>query len=391
MKNRDKNIFSVIVLFFILCSSMIIIGEDKKNTKSLNTYKSIAAGENYTIVIKFNGTLWSWGENKESQLGNGTAENKDSPTQIGTETKWSKVYAGGVSCLALKSDGTLWAWGNNLYGQLGNGSTEKADKPIQVGTDTNWADISIGGATVLALKTDHTLWAWGYNEYGQVGDGTTENKKIPVQIGKDKDWVKISTVITSFAIKSNGTLWGWGRNSDAQLGDGTQDDKNKPTQIGKDTDWIEIAAGSNHTVAIKKDGSIWSWGRDGAGLLGNGVGEPGSFKKTPNKIGKLTTCAKVWTDAFHTFVLKADKTLWAWGAQQVFFNSTEGNGTGKLPVYNNFPTKIGNDNNWLTVSAAFDHMVALKTDGTLWAWGKNTYGQLGDGTKINRDIPVQIK
>lgn len=387
---NNKNALKLILLSIILCCSAIIYSEDKKNTKSPNTYKSIAAGYSHSLAIKSDGTLWTWGGNEFGQLGDGSKEDKDKPTQIGLETKWSKVYAGSQFSLALKSDGTLWSWGDNKYGSLGNGSTENQDQPAQVTTDTNWADIATSGATVLALKNDRTLWAWGYNEYGALGDGTNEHGNTPIQIGKDKDWVRISSAIASFAIKSNGTLWGWGKNSDSQLGDGTQDNKNTPIQIGKDKDWAEVAAGASAGFAIKKDGTLWAWGRSDAGLLGNEIERPVSYKKNPVKIGKVNTWSKVWTDGMHTFATRTDKTLWAWGAQ-MFSNLSAGDGTGKLPIYSTFPAKIGNDNNWLAVAPGSDHTLVLKADGALWVWGSNKHGQLGDGTKINKNTLIQIK
>ena len=169
----------------------------------------------------------------------------------------------------IKSDHTLWAWGSNLFGCLGDGTGQDKNVPTQIGSDTNWALISSSGTHTVAIKTDGTLWTWGDNQYGQLGDGTsgylsnglTNRKLVPEQIGTDIDWTDVTAGgECTLAIKKDGSLWAWGADINGQLGDGNygdQYDKNVPTRVGTGNDWVHIAA-YYCVLAIKKDGTLWS-------------------------------------------------------------------------------------------------------------------------------------
>src|SRR5450759_3921203 len=161
---------------------------------------------------------------------------------------------------------TAWAWGYNEYGQLGDGTTTSRSTVGQVGTDTRWASISAGGWHTVAVKTDGTLWAWGYNGYGRLGDGTTTDRSAPVQVGTDTHWAHVSAGgWHTVAVKTDGTLWAWGLNGNGELGDGTTTSRSTPVQVGTDTHWASVAVGSEHTVAVKTDGTLWAWGANSYG------------------------------------------------------------------------------------------------------------------------------
>ena len=219
-----------------------------------------------------------------------------------------------------KSDGTLWAWGYNGYGQIGDGSGNVPHySPGQVGNE-KWASISAGARHTLALKSDGTLLAWGFNSNGQLGDGTTTDRSSPYQITTSPaTWVSVKSADHTLGLKADGTLWAWGYNTCGQLGDGTTTDKHSPVQIGTDNKWMGHSRriwnrpGATSQLGVKADGTIWAWGIQFYGQLGDGTT---TDKHSPVRIGtdnKWITSAAGPDRGFHTLAVKTDGTLWAWG------------------------------------------------------------------------------
>ncbi|MEK7448660.1 MAG: hypothetical protein AAB019_04160 [Planctomycetota bacterium] len=347
------------------------------------TFSKIAAGYEHTIVIRTDGTLWAWGENASGQLGDGTYIHRDLPTQIGINTDWISIAAGYAHTLAIKENGTLWAWGNNGTGQLGNGTYVNKNTPIQIGVDTDWLTIAGGQYHSVALKTDGTLWSWGFNSNGQLGDGTYIDKNTPSHIGTDSNWAAIATGgWHTLALKTDGTLWVWGWNLYGQVGDATfVVNRNTPVQIGTETNWSVIAGGSLYTLALKKDNTLWAWGSHPGS-----IDEPIPNRYTPRQIGTDTNWRSITAGDHHTLALKIDNTLWGWGS-----NGSGQLGNGTWGGWEKNLIQIGSDSDWSTIAAGGLHSIALKTNETLWTWGENYYGQLGDGTNISKNIPTQIK
>ena len=165
----------------------------------------------------------------------------------------------------------------------------------------------------VAIKTDGTLWSWGHNSQGQLGDGTTVNKLSPIQIGTSANWSRVAAGDEfTMAIKTDGTLWGWGLNVNGALGDGTNLNKTVPTQIGTANNWSKISAGAWYTIAIKTDGTLWGWGLNDhiSGILG--LGDTVN-RNVPTQIGTDANWAKVICGADHTIAIKNDGTAYAWG------------------------------------------------------------------------------
>ena len=342
----------------------------------------------HTVGLKRDGTLWTWGENLYGQLGCGTTVARTDPTQIGSDTDWAFVSAGYGRTVALKRDGSLWAWGDNTSGLLGDGTTEDRFVPTRIGSDTDWASISAGHDHIVALKRDGSLWAWGDNTSGLLGDGTTEDRLVPTRIGSDTDWTAISAgPYHIVALKRDGSLWAWGRNYSGQLGDGTTEDRLVPTRIGSDTDWTFVSAWFGRTVALKRDGTLWGWGLLSSYYTVRAwcvISWP-----VPTQIGTDTDWAFVCVGGDTTIAIKEDGSLWAWGN-----NCHAGSQENWLVA-----TQIGTDTDWAFVSAGPDHLFALKRDGSLWAWrasyssGSNFWDNysraLGYETTI-KSVPTQI-
>jgi alpha-tubulin suppressor-like RCC1 family protein len=187
----------------------------------------------------------------------------------------------------------------------------------------------------------------------------------------------------SLALKPDGTLWGWGLNQSCQLGDGTYSDKLSVSQIGTDTDWLTVSAGDGYSLGIKSNGTLWGWGFNWYGQVGDGTTMVDRL--TPVQIGVDNRWVAISTGNRHSLGLKADGTLWAWGANE-YGQLGDGTTTNK-----SVPVQVGTDNHWLTIAAGDSHSLGTKTDGTLWAWGKNSdAGQLGDGSYIDQLTPIQV-
>ena len=288
---------------------------------------------------------------------------------------FSAVSAGGFHSMAIKTDGSLWMWGNNRYGQIGNGTV--TDCPVPFKLMDSVAAVSAGDIHSMAVKTDGSLWAWGRNSFGQLGDGTITERHTPVKVMDSVAAVSAGGSHT-LAIKTDGSLWAWGGNSYGQLGDGTTTGRSGPVKIMENV--AAISAGYAHSMAIKADGSLWAWGSNGYGQLGDGTA---TDRRTPVRIvGDVTD---VSTGAFFTTAVKSDGSLWVWG-----FNvgqlGTDANGV--LRDFSAAPVRIMDD--VASVSAGGEHIMAIKTDGSLWACGGNTYGQLGDGTETDRYSPGKV-
>lgn len=303
-----------------------------------------------------------------------------------TNVKYWKTISSGYSfTTAIRSDGTLWAWGYNGQGQLGNGTTVNSNVPIQIGTDSDWESIASGGTYSCGIKTDGTLWAWGSPILGLATyTGSIGPIRTPFQVGTSTNWKSITSGDAyGLGIKDNGTLWSWGSSNGFIDGFNGQ---TQPTQVGIDTNWKSISMGTDHVVGIKTNGTLWSWGYNYHGAIGNNVFGDGPTTTVNYKAQEFTQSSN-WNKAFagrHSVALKNDGTLWAWGD-----NTSGALGNGTLGD-KNIPSQVGSDSNWITFYASYLFTLAIKNDGTLWAWGENAIGQLGDGTTINKTTPVKI-
>jgi alpha-tubulin suppressor-like RCC1 family protein len=363
---------------------------------------AVAAGAYTTLALKRDGTLWAWGLNDYGQLGQGSCDIDAHPTplQVGRRRAWAAASAGYGDNFALRADGTLWAWGNNsdFGGNLGIGMGGKVTwagitiprdrwSPTRVGHTADWVGVFAGFQHAVATKKDGSLWGWGSNYYGALGpQGSTSLDAVPTSVGSGKGWVTAAGGGDfSLAVKEDGSLWATGINMYGNLGLGDTADRHQLTQVGSTRDWAAVSAGLGYALALKKDGSLWAWGGNNFGQLGIGDTAP---RRSPTQVGSETDWAQVSCLGHHSLALKRDGTLWAWGE-----NSFGQLGVGDTADRHS-PTQVGSSRDWAAIAAggaASYHSLALKQDGTLWAWGLNKFGQLGLGDTSDQHTPAQVR
>jgi alpha-tubulin suppressor-like RCC1 family protein len=407
---------------------------------------TFAAGTNHALSIHADGTLWATGGNNGGQLGDGTTTRRAAWGQVGTATNWVQVAAGNFFSLGLRTDGTLWAWGDNYYGQLGratNSGTVVANAvPMQVAGTYRY--IAAGWEHTLALRADGTLWAWGSNYHGELGNSTNVNTSaanpVPAQVPGTYTQVDAGTDC-SLALRADGTLWSWGNNVMGQLGTNNNPGANTynpvPTQVAGT--YTQVTAGAFHCLALRPDGTLWAWGNNNFGSLGSTTNNgTNAANPVPTQVPGLYTSASA--GFYHSLALRADGTLWAWGLNDAgqlaaapgtgptvpFAVPTQvpgtyvqvatgyhfslalqangsllawgDNGAGQLGYAANVgtinpnpvPTTTGTALPTRSTSSNSTTGYAIRGDGTLWAWGSNRYGLLGDGTTTDRPRPGRV-
>ena len=375
------------------------------NVNTAQTWKSVSAAASCALAISTDNSLWGWGDNSSLAIGS-AASGSSIPVQIST-AQWSSVVAGPNHSAGIKTDGTLWLWGSNRYGQLGAppvGATTigSTSTPTQVSGGGQWQSVSVGPYHTLAVKTDGTLWSWGYNHNGQLAYPLDTNIYAPLQVGSDNNWRRVTAWRTlSLGIKKDGTLWGWGTGS---FGRGASRYYGNPTLISPYAGWSQAVVGSlstNEQVLLVGDttasatihNTLWGGGRNHVGQLGNGINpvdviDPShdtySLDFLANGSPNDFTVVKVGTWA-HTAAIKADGSLWTWGWNA---KGQLGDGSG---TDQNIPKNIAPGKQFIDTDAGSEHTLAVRNDGSLWSWGLNDNGQLGDGSATaGRNTPLQV-
>ncbi|AFD00634.1 Alpha-tubulin suppressor and related RCC1 domain-containing protein [Methanocella conradii HZ254] len=361
--------------------------------------EEISAGEFHNIVLCDDGTIWEWGNNSSGQLAESTDDTKYLLIHRLNMTGVKSVSAGMYHNLALKDDGTVWAWGYNRNGQLGDGTKITRSTPVQVNI-SNVTAIFAGGLDSFALKDDGTLWGWGANFYGQLGDGTNITRLSPVRIPIDNVKVVSSKGGSTIALKDDGTVWAWGCNIFAEDQEGryqtgclgvNSTDKFvlSPARVGGLDNVKDVDAGGTFTIALKNDGTVWAWGDGSQGQLGKGFKMNGPlddpYQSTPIQVIGLSDIVDISAGDRHAMALKDDGTIWTWG-----YNMMGELGDGSYWNTKPSPVKV-NLEDVIAISAGGMHSLALKKDGSVWAWGGNYYGEVGDGSTDDvKPLPLMI-
>jgi alpha-tubulin suppressor-like RCC1 family protein len=336
-----------------------------------------------SYAIKNDGSLWSWGLNNSGQLGDGTSSNKNVPVKVLDNVK--SIKTSNSSAYALLNDSSLWAWGRNDFGQLGNGTINVQYSPVKV--LENVQSIIVGDFSTYAIKNDASLWSWGLNGSGQLGDGSTTNRRTPIKVLEGVIFLAARDY-AAYAILLDDSLWSWGQ--DYLGGIGELPYRKSPTRLKGNV--RTIVTGNSSTFALLYDGSLWSWGLNDYGQLGDGTFVDLRIpKRLVTKLGyglisyfdrgQIQELYIGLQDQIENsfFAILDDNSLWAWGYYDVEYGYTSYSGT-PFKILDNVDSFIYGG------SSSF----AILKDQSLWAWGQNNWGQLGDGTTINRSYPIKV-
>ena len=341
--------------------------------------RAIAPGGSHSVVLAWDGTVWTWGGNSEGQLGNGRSAPPPGPAEVSGLTGVVAISAGYAHTLALQSDGTVWAWGKNREGQLGVDTVLSRATPAQVPGLAGVVSVAAGNSHSLAVKSDGTVWAWGSDGVGELGDGTNTNRVAPAPVlGLAGVTAVAAGQAHSLALKRDGTVWAWGHNGYGQLGIGTMGSQSlaAPAQVGGLTGVTAIAAGYQHSMALKADGTVWVWGNDGVfAILG----------PAPVQAIGLTNVQAIAAGYGTSLAVKGDGTVWQWGLDIL------SSPIYTLPPVRSTPTQVMELTGVERVALPFagSHGLAMKSDGTVWEWGGFLDSELGWATTA-RPVPSRL-
>lgn len=359
------------------------------------SYLQLATGEAHGLALCSDKTVWAWGFNGSGQLGDGSFDPRTEAVKVANLADVIHIAAGSQHSLAVKADGTVWAWGDNGLGQLGDGTTVSRNAPKQVtlpgvGKATRVAG---GAGHSLALLQDGTLAAWGDNSYGQVGDASNTQRKNAVAV---PGLTGVSTLAAggnhTVVMLNSRELWVWGANNYGQLGLGDTTARNAPARLSGLDGPVDLAGGQGHSLVVLSDGSVWAFGRNMNGQLGN---NSTTNALSPVKVSGLSGISGVGAGIQHSLAVSGTGTVYAWGANwegQLGTASTSAcdpnQPTAMTCVLE--PTLLSGISGIESVEGGYLFSAALSEEGSIWTWGNNALGQLGDGTTTSNPTPSVV-
>lgn len=416
MKRREKHFISSLkkgIAYILSLAILLGLWQVPVAAGEYSLEETIAGGRNNAYVIRYDGSLWAWGSNQSGQVGNGsTGGNENQPQKIMENIK--SVFAGGNTAFAIDKNGTLWGWGENNYGQVGVGSNASISSPTRVMDSIS--KVFPQGDTVYALSESGELFGWGLNSSGEVGNGSTNNVNRPQKIldGVEEFYYFRGQGGTAYAITGDKTLWGWGYSAEAQAGMiGAAAYVTSPNRILDNVSSVYLTSAA--TYAVTDNNVLYGWGRHFGRIFGMNMTIERAMENvrevaasydslyviksndnlyqvmpTPaagmiNEVKVLENVAEVKMLQENTAVARLyDDTVWTWGDN---YAGQIGDGSYTDRDISN-PYKAMENVDKLMVRG--DSVFTVLNDGSLWAWGSGEYGGIGNGSAGNTNFPERI-
>jgi alpha-tubulin suppressor-like RCC1 family protein len=346
--------------------------------------KAVSAGLEHTCAIRDDGTAWCWGRNEVGQLGDGSREDRTSPTKVATDTLFVAIDAGHDHTCAIADDKTVWCWGSNASGQLTSGALGLM--PSQARELTGIKAITSGAAYSCALAENGDVSCWGLNHFGQLGNNSTQESDLPVRtLGGVVATALDASGDTTCAIAagSQPSLYCWGENSSGQFADRSTVLHRMPVAV-PGLDAAQVAVGEDSICALTSDGDVQCAGDISFGQLGNPLAVIGKFarvdlqvKASAIALGPHFGCATAERDGDYP------QSAWCWGSNGFYQLSSSTNSVEGSPIRTDYE-------NVAALSAGGQHLCALSATGGITCSGLNNRGQVGDGTRTTQSEPTVV-
>jgi alpha-tubulin suppressor-like RCC1 family protein len=348
--------------------------EIRVNSLNDSLQNRLAAGQRSGNLALEASAVWFW-SNSPAVV---SSFQNTSPVRLTELPGIKSVSAGDDHLVLLTESGTVLTWGKNDLGQLGDGTNVDRDAPIAVPNLASIVSVKAGATYTLALQQDGTVLAWGENYYGQLGNGDNAASSSPVHVVGLSSVRKIAAgAYRGAALKEDGTVWTWGYDHYAN---GRDISNNTPVQVSDLTDIIDIAVGYEHVVALKANGTVWAWGSNYSNQIGNGA-PAGAFIASPVQVPNLANVVKVVSKFDHSLAILSDGTLWAWGENSL---GQLGDGT---TLRRARPVQVGGLSGVIDAATNYKYSLVMKADGTVWSWGE---GSSGTVPGVDLRVPQQV-
>jgi alpha-tubulin suppressor-like RCC1 family protein len=354
---------------------------------------AVVGGYDHSCALISNGTVRCWGSNELGQIGDGTTTERLTPRIVTGITSATRITAGSSHTCALLSGRTVKCWGNNANGQLGDGTTTQRNAPKTVPGLTGVVSIDAGFFHTCAVLSSGAIKCWGSNFDGKLGDGTTTQRPSPVAVVGITTATQVSAGgKLTCARLSDGAVKCWGDSEYGEIGDGATTDRPTPTAVSGITSATQVSTGQFFACARLADGTLRCWGFSWDGETGDG--DPSFFVNgtehhTPVQVVGVTGAAEVALGADSACARLGSGAVWCWGSS---YRGQSGRGISGAPAGNNWAlaAAVPGLTSVAAIGAGVLHHCAVVTGGVVKCWGNNASGQIGDGTKTQRNTPVTV-